>query len=113
MENLYESLYDDVISDNFTETDNIGTKIIRAVNGHVDLYSLSNYYSIEENNAHVNTTSQPSLNIFHLNVRSLQKNFHNLSSIVKCFSNPPHIIASSETWLKDSTSHMYVLEAYI
>ena len=40
MENLYESLYDDVISDNFTDADNIGTKIIRAVNGHVDLDSF-------------------------------------------------------------------------
>ena len=108
MENLYESLYDDVISDNFTDADNIGIKIIRAVNGHVDLDSLSNYYSIEENNSHISTTSQPSLNIFHLNVRSLQKNFHSLSSIVKCFSNQPHIIALSETWLKDSTTHLYV-----
>ena len=58
MENLYESLHDDVISDNPTDADNIGTEIIRTVNGHVDHDSLSNDYNIGENNSHINTALQ-------------------------------------------------------
>lgn len=95
MENLYESLYDDVISDNATDADDFGTEIMRAANGHADLDYLSSYYSIEEYNSHTSTASQPSLNIFHLNVRSLHRNFDSLFSLVKCFNNVPHIIALS------------------
>ena len=47
MENLRESLYDDVISHNPADVDDIGTEIIRSVNWYADLDSLSNYYSIE------------------------------------------------------------------
>ena len=60
----------------------------------------------------VNYRACDSITLWYLNVRSLQKNVDSLSSLIKCFSNLPHIIALSETWLKDSTSHLYVLEGY-
>ena len=115
MENLYASLIDDIIDDNTADTNDIGTYIIRTVSGHTDLDSLSKYYSIDEYNLSSQTTStatNPCLNILHLNIRSLQKNLDNLTSFLKCLSNQPHIIALSETWLKDSTHHLYHLKGY-
>ena len=58
------------------------------------------------------TESKRSFNILHLNIRSLQKNCDNLTSLINCLTYPPHIIALSETWLKDSTQHLYNLEGY-
>ena len=66
-----------------TENPNdIGSDIIRTVNGHTDLTSVSNYYSIEEYNRQTQTTpniSKSSLSILHLNIISLQKNYDNLT----------------------------------
>lgn len=112
MENLYTSLYEDIVNDNPRDTNDIGTEIIRTVNGHNDLTSLSKYYSIEKYNKYIKTTSQSYFNILHLNIRSLQKNFDNLTSLLECLATPPHIIALSETWLKDSTQHLYNLKGY-
>ena len=115
MENLYASLYDDIVSDNPANTNDIGSDIIRTVNGHTDLTSISNYYSIDEYNQHIQPTSsttQHSLSILHLNIRSLQKNYDNLTSFLGCLKIQPHIVALSETWLKDTNQHLYQLNGY-
>ena len=112
MENLYTSLYEGIVNGNPRDTNDVGTEIIRTVNGHTDLISLSKYYSIEEYNKYIKTVSQSYFNILHLNIRSLQKNFDNLTSLLECLANPTHIIALSETWLKDSTQHLYNLKGY-
>ena len=52
------------------------------------------------------------LNILHVNIRSLQKNFDNLVCFIKCLPKPPDIIAVTETWLKESTQQLYQLDGY-
>ncbi len=115
MENLYASLYDDIITDNSENPNDTSLDIIRTVNGHTDLTSISNYYSIEEYNQQTQTTSnipKSSLSILHLNIRSLQKNYDNLTSFLNCLSIQPHVIALTETWLKDTNQHHYHLDGY-
>ena len=56
MENLYASLYGDIVTDNSENPNDIGSDINRTVNGHTDLTRVSNYYSIEEYNRQTQTT---------------------------------------------------------
>ena len=71
MENLYESLYEDIIRDD--DTHNFDIEVINKISGQHDLRSLSRYYNIED----YCTISEPMgdnyLNIIHVNIRSLQK----------------------------------------
>ena len=52
------------------------------------------------------------INIIHINIRSLQKNFDLLKSMLNCLPKQPDIIAITETWLRDSTKHMYTMDGY-
>lgn len=85
--------FDDIIGANQTGADDIGTEIIREINGCTNLICLSNYYSNEEYISHTNNASHLCLNIFHFNVRSLHKKkikkIDSLSSLFKCFNTPP------------------------
>ena len=111
MENLYESLYEDIIRDD--DTHNFDIEVINKISGQHDLRSLSRYYNIED----YCTISEPMgdnyLNIIHVNIRPLQKNLDLLTSLLKCLPKPPDVLAVSETWLKESTKHLYSLEGYI
>lgn len=85
MENLYTSFCDDITSSNIADTNDIAIYIIRTINGHTNLDSLANYYSIDEynQNAHIlSPATKPCLNIAHINIRSLQKNSDNLTSLL-------------------------------
>ena len=113
MENLYISLFDDIAQENPTDAHDIGFDIIRTIYGHTDLNSVSNYYNIENYNLYTKALAKDYLNILHINIRSLQKFFDNLISFIKCFPKPPDIIAVSETWLKESTHHLYQLDGYV
>ena len=112
MENLYISLFDDIAHENLSDASDIGFDIIRTIHGHTDLSSVSNYYNIENYNVHADSLPKGYLNVLHINIRSLHKNFDNLISFVKCLPKPPDIIAISETWLKESTQHLYQLDGY-
>ncbi|XP_077974519.1 uncharacterized protein LOC144430455 [Styela clava] len=49
----------------------------------------------------ISTISNPSnLSIFHMNIRSIQRNFDYLINLLSEFQHPPHIIGISETKLK-------------
>ena len=113
MENLYISLFDDIAHDNPTDAQDIGFDIIRTIYGHTDLSSVSKYYNIENYNLYTTALAKDYLNILHINIRSFQKNFDNLISFIKCFPKPPDIIAVTETWLKESTQHLYQLDGYV
>lgn len=52
------------------------------------------------------------LNVIHINIRSLQKNFDGLKSFLSCLPKPPDIIALTETWLQEHTKHLYSMEGY-
>ena len=115
MESLYASLYDDIVTDNPENPNDIGSDIIRTINGHTDLTSISNYYNIEEYNRQTQTPpniSKSSLSILHFNIRSLQKNYDNLTFYLNCLRIQPHVIALTETWIKDTTQHHFHLAGY-
>ena len=40
--------------------------------------------------------------VFHLNVRSLKRNHHNLEALILSLESPPAVLCLSETWLTDS-----------
>ena len=52
--------------------------------------------------AHLNSQMN-NLTLFHLNIRSLQKNFNDLHELLCNLSEPPHIICLSETKIKHNT----------
>jgi hypothetical protein len=50
--------------------------------------------------------------LFHLNIRSLKKNYTNLKICLDSIDNKFNIIALSETWLKDYSADLYTLDGY-
>ena len=91
---------------------------------HDDIDPDGNYYDCQENSIptarymHIdainriiqpNKDSEP-LSIFHINIRSLKKNYTNLTSIL-----PDHefsLIALTETWLKQHNMDLFPIEGY-
>ena len=50
--------------------------------------------------------------VLYINIRSLNKNFHRLRSLLQELSFRPHIIAISETWLSKDKEFIYELVGY-
>ena len=107
MDNLYHSLYDD--DDVFL---NIGLDVIEKISGHRDPNSLSGYYNFEDYVSTITTLKNSYLNIIHINIRSIHKNFDVLKSVLNGLPKPPDVIAVTETWLQEHTKHLYSLEGY-
>lgn len=110
MENLYKSLYDDIIHNDCDGNSDIS--VIEKILGGHDLNALSKYFSFEEYTSVTDPLTNNYINIIHINIRSLQKNFDLLKSMLNCFPKQPDIIAITETWLKDSTKHLYSMDGY-
>ena len=71
MENLYESIYDNIIGDD--DTNNYDIEVINKISGQQDLNSLSKYYSLEEYSTITEPIGENYLNIIHVNIRSFKK----------------------------------------
>ena len=57
--------------------------------------------------------NRSSFSIFHANIRSMNKNFDNLLSLInKPSPHPLSIIGLSETWLKDDSNLPYFIDSY-
>ena len=110
MENLYKSLYDDVNQN--SDNNNFESNVIKMISGQYDVNSLSRYFSFEEYNSVTDTLGNNYLNIIHINIRSLHKNFDSLKSFLTCLPKPPDVIAVTETWLQEHTKHLYSIEHY-
>ena len=114
MENLYKSLYDDIINDDNTNAHNFDLDIVNKISGQSDISSLSRYYSIEEYSAVAEPMGNNKyINISHINIRSIQKKLETLKSLLNCLPKPPDILAVTETWLKESNKHLYSLDGYV
>ena len=111
MENLYKSLYEDIIHDD--DTLNFDIEVIKKISGQYDISSLSRYYNIEEFSSVTEPFGKNYINILHVNIRSFQKNFDTLKSFLSCLPKPPDVLAVTETWLKESTKHLYPLDGYV
>lgn len=112
MENLYNSLYDDNLINNTTNTFNLELSQIKKIAGHQDINCLSKYYNFEEYTSALNPLANNYISVIHINIRSLQKNFDILKSFLNCLPKPPEVIAVTETWLQQNTKHLYFLEGY-
>ena len=110
MENLYKSLYEDIIRDD--DTLNFDTDVIKKISGQYDISSLSRYYNIEEYSLVTEPIGKNYINILHVNIRSFKKNFDTLKSFLSCLPKLPDVLAVTETWLKESTKHLYPLDGY-
>lgn len=85
---------------------------LEKIAGHRDANSLSKYYNFEDYISATKSLSTNYLNILHINIRSLHKNFDVLKSFLKCLPKPPDVIAITETWLQEHTKHLDSLEGY-
>ena len=112
MENLYSSLYEDYIPNNDNDNFNIDLSVIEQISGHQDINSLSKYFNFDEYSSATASLDNTYLNLMHINIRSLQKNYDNLKSFLSCLPKTPDIIALTETWLQDHTKHLYSMEGY-
>lgn len=52
------------------------------------------------------------INIIHMNIRSLKKNFDTLQTFLNSFPKPLDVIALTETQLRSTTKHLYTLDSY-
>lgn len=108
MENLYKSLYESLDDDNNFDLTNIFEKM----SGNVDITAQSRYYNIEEYTSTTLPYCNNYTNIIHLNIRSLPKNFDSFKAMLNCLPKEPDVIPLTETWLSDTTKHLYCMEGY-
>ena len=112
MENLYSSLYEDCIFNNDNDNSNLESSVIEQISGHHDINSLSKYFNFDEYSSSIDSLDNNYLNLIHINIRSLHKNFDCLKSFLSCLPKTPDIIAITETWLQEHTKHLYSMEGY-
>ena len=60
---------------------------------------------------HENALNTEGLSLFHINIRSIRRNFSRLTNLLASINNKFSIIGISETWLQDS-SHTVDIEGY-
>ena len=113
MENLYRSLYDDLINDDNNQTHNFDLDIIEKISGQSDINTLSKYYNIEEYCELLEPMGNYYINIIHINIRSIHNKFDTLKSWLNCLPKPPDVLALTETWLKESNKHLFSLDGYV
>lgn len=113
MENLYKSLYSDSIHDTNTPASTFDINVISKINGQSDIGSLSRYYNINEYISEVKYKDDEYINIVHMNIRSIHKNFDVFKTFLNSLPKPPDVIALTETWLRDSSKHLYSLDGYV
>ena len=112
MENLYSSLYEDIINDDNNQTSNYDLEIINKISGQSDIHTLSKYYTIEEYSELLKPMRNYYINIMHINIRSIQNKFDTLKSMLNCLPDPPDVLALTETWLKETNKHLFSLDGY-
>lgn len=110
MTHLYETLFN--IEEHLTNDDDIKLEIINQMHGHTDLNSISTYYDLISYN-NLTRGDVNNINIFHMNSRSLTKNFDKITAFLNSLTTPPDIIAITETWLTNTNKHLYQLPGYL
>ncbi len=98
MENLYKSLYDDLNQNNDVfNTLNFELNIIENISGQHDVNYLPKYYNFEEYSSATESLGNNYINIIHIHIRYLHKNFYLLKSFLNCLPKLPDVIAVTET----------------
>ena len=80
--------------------------------GNHNIDGQSRYFNTEEYISATNSYDNNYSSIIHLDIRSLPKNFDFLRLMLNCLPKLPDVIALTETWLSDTTKHLYFMEGY-
>ncbi len=113
MENLYKSLYGDLNQNNDAfNTLDFELNIIENISGQHDVNYLCKYYNSEEYSSATESLGNNYINIIHISIISLHKNFYLLKSFLNCLPKLPDVIAVTETWLQESSKYLYSLDGY-
>lgn len=103
MAHLYNTLFN--YDDQLDNMNDITMDIINQLHGHTHLNVISKYFDISAYNDF--TFQKNSLNIMHINSRSLPKNFDNITTFLNALSNFPDIIGLTEPWLINTNKHLF------
>ena len=106
-EQLYDSLFPE---DN--EFD-VGMSTIGLMYDHLDFAEMSKYYDIEQYNKSFPMYNKDILSVLHLNIRSVNKNGDEMSSIISSLKHQPDIIAISESFLDSNSVSHFSLPNYL
>lgn len=109
MENLYDSLYDDIFNSENPDA-NLDSAVLERISAGTDINSLSKYYNFEEYETITKLNENKFTSFIHVNIRSLQKNFDHLKCMLNCLPKPPHVRAVTETWLRNPSKHLYSID---
>lgn len=102
MAHLYNTLFN--YDDQLDNMNDITMDIINQLHGHTHLSVISKYFDISAYNDF--TFQKNSLNIMHINSRSLPKNF-DITTFLNALSNFPDIIGLTEPWLINTNKHLF------
>jgi len=103
----FESVVDDENNDpNDPDMNYYRTSNVNATNS-------CNYYNVDDiNKLYTKNSRDKKFTIFHLNIRSMAKNYRMLQNTLAIIDNKFDIIILSETWLKPHNVDIYSLEGY-
>jgi hypothetical protein len=74
--------------------------------------SVCKYVTENELNAFFNFSDTSSMNILHINCRSIKKNYNSIINVLHMFKAPLSAIAVSESWLTESVHDVYSIPGY-
>ena len=106
-EQLYESLFPE--DNEFDAT----MSTIGLMYEHLDFAEMCKYYDIEQYNKSFAAHKKDILSILHLNIRSVNKNGDEMSSIISSLMHQPDVIAVSESFLDSNSSSHFSLPNYV
>jgi len=96
----------DLDSDSESESD------FKPLDGSVMCAGSSRYLSEKDMNNFFDFKDKEAVNLLHLNIRSMKKNFDQLLALLTNMSCPLSSIAVSETWLTESSQDIFFLTGY-
>lgn len=85
---------------------NFEVNVIEKISGQHDVNYLS-MYDFDEYSSANESLENNYIDIVHINVRSLNKNFYLLKSFLKCLPMLSIVIVVTEKWLRQSTIPIY------
>lgn len=72
------------------------------------------YYDGDKFNTEIKTLNKTNkFALLHLNIRSVPKNLHNLSSYLQCLDMSFDIIGLTETWINETNKNLYNIKKYV
>ncbi len=111
MSHLYDTLFNHSNDPHAEGTDDIALDIINHLHGHTNFNEVSNYYDLDAYNK-LHSHCKSSINILHINSRSLPKNIDNITALLASLSTVPDVLVVTETWLTNNTKLLYHLPGY-